>query len=276
MVTKYNCTHCEKQTVRFHAILEIPLCRICESQHPEIYRYITKTRAMDTYRLRPSDLASLSVHMVDNPHYKTAAPMQLYLLSFVKAAAAQKYGSSEPYLVGLKQFDAARLAFFADQPTRLFNLTPEQFQFLIANRLDDLGLEVKLIGEINQKDGGIDIVAVPRQGVPFLLAVQVNHHRKNRKTTVADVRDFHGAINSAASMIQIGMIVTNTSFTADAKWFAENNAKLLRLRDSKDLCRWLRRDYINEAEYREIPDEITVAPGVTISTPKTELWIPPD
>jgi len=83
-------------------------------------------------------------------------------------------------------------------------------------------------------------------------------------------------MQSANSIFNIGMIVTNTSFTPDAQWFADNNSRLLRLRDSKDLCRWMRHDFINEAEYREIPNEITVAPGVTIAVPKTELWIPPD
>jgi len=276
VATKHHCTHCEKRTVRFHPILDIPLCAKCQRQRPQQYQYITKTRAIDTYRLRATDLNALDVHEVDNPHYKKAAPMQLYMLSHIKAAAQQRYGSAEPYIVGLKQFDNDRLTLFANQPEKLHQLTPEQFQFLIANRLDELGLKVTIVGNINRKDGGIDIVAVPRHGFPYLLAVQAKHHRKNRKTPVSDVRDLNGVMQSANSMFHIGMIVTNTSFTADAQWFADNNSRLIRLRDNKDLCRWMRQDFINEAEYREIPKEITVAPGVTISVPKTGLWIPPD
>lgn len=276
MPQKHFCTHCEKKTVRFHPILDIPLCAACQRQRPEIYQYITKTRAMDTYRLRPTDLAKLDFHEVDNPHYKIAAPMQLYMLTHIKEAAKHKYGSSEAYIVGLRQFDNDRLALFADQPDRLLQLTPEQFQYLIANRLDDMGLEVKIVGDINRKDGGVDVIAVPRKGFPFLLAVQAKHHRTKRKTSVADVRDMTGVINSGNSSFQMGLVVTNTSFTADAQWFADNNSRLLRLRDNKDLCRWMRRDYVNDAEYREIPDEITVAPGVTIVVPKNELWLPPD
>jgi len=276
VATKHYCTHCKKRTVRFHPILDIPLCAKCQRQRPELYQYISKTRAMDTYRLRAADLKALDVHEVDNPHYKKAAPMQLFMLSHIRAAAQQKYGSAEPYIVGLKQFDNDRLALFADEPERLLQLTPEQFQFLIANRLDDFGLEVTIVGDVYRKDGGIDIIAVPRNGFPFLLAVQSKHHRRNRKTPVSDVRDLNGVMQSANSIFHIGMIVTNTSFTADAQWFAENNSRLIRLRDGRDLCRWMRRDFINDAEYREIPDEITVAPGVTIAIPKTELWIPPD
>lgn len=71
------------------------------------------------------------------------------------------------------------------------------------------------------------------------------------------------------------MIVTNTSFTADAKWFANNNPTLLRLRDLEDMQRWLRNDFDNQFEWREIPDEVQLAPGVKITIPKSGLWVPP-
>ena len=202
--------------------------------------------------------------------------MKLYLLSQIKATAQQKYGSSEPYLVGLRKFGSSRLEFFAHQPEKLLNLTPEQFQFLIANRLDDMGLEVNIVGDVYRKDGGIDIIAIPRRGFPFLLAVQAKHHLTLRKTAVTDVRDLNGVINSANSLFQMGMIVTNTSFTADAKWFADNNSRFIRLRDSQDLCRWMKKDFNNEAEYKEIPDQITITKGLTIDVPKTQLWFPSD
>lgn len=73
----------------------------------------------------------------------------------------------------------------------------------------------------------------------------------------------------------MGVIVTNTSFTADAKWFAGNNQTLLRLRDLEDMRRWLRNDFDNQFEWREIPDEVELAPGVKIAIPKSELWLPP-
>lgn len=69
------------------------------------------------------------------------------------------------------------------------------------------------------------------------------------------------------------MIVTNTSFTADAHWFATNNPTLLRLRDIQDLRRWLKNDFVNEYEWREIPDQIELAPGIHIAIPKQQLWL---
>jgi hypothetical protein len=84
------------------------------------------------------------------------------------------------------------------------------------------------------------------------------------------VRDFHGVLTSRVSPFHMGMIVTNTSFTADAKWFANNNQTLLRLRDMQDLNRWMRNDFVNESEWREIPEEIELTPGVTIKIPRKQ------
>lgn len=137
-----------------------------------------------------------------------------------------------------------------------------------------MGLGVQLVGDVYRKDGGVDIIAYPDTGCvfPFLLAVQVKHHRTNRKTAVNDIRDLHGVITARTSSFNMGVIVTNTSFTADAEWFADNNQTLLRLRDLKDLRRWLRNDFINEYEWREIPNQIELAPGVKVTIPKLELF----
>ncbi len=109
--------------------------------------------------------------------------------------------------------------------------------------------------------------------VPFLLAVQVKHHRTERKAAVKEVREFHGVVTSSNSVFNIGVLVTNTSFTADAKWFAEQNKLLMRLHDLTDLCRWMQDDFLHRDEWREIPTEIELAPGVSIKIPKSKLWL---
>ncbi|PZO39968.1 MAG: hypothetical protein DCF17_12610 [Shackletoniella antarctica] len=139
-----------------------------------------------------------------------------------------------------------------------------------------MGLSVQLVGDVYRKDGGVDIIAYPNRGCafPFLLAVQAKHHRSNRKTGSPDVRDFHGLLTSRVSPFHMGMIVTNTSFTADAQWFADNNQNLLRLRDMKDISRWMKNDFMNEAEWREIPEKVELVSGVTIQIPKQQLLRP--
>ena len=273
---KSKCSECGRTTVRFHPILDVPLCANCQRSNKEKYQYITKTRAMEHYRLKPDDLAQIGVHEVDNPHYKKAAPMQLYLLAQVKEVAGNKWGSVEPYIVQLVTFSDDVLAEFLQDPELLKKLTDEEFERLIAEFLEARGYGVRQVGRTRRKDGGVDLVAWPEAGhlFPFLMGVQVKHHRTERKTNVSAVRDFHGVISSQGSQFQMGVIVTNTSFTADAKWFGNNNQTLLRLRDLEDMRRWLRNDFDNQFEWREIPEEIELAPGVKIVIPKSELWLP--
>jgi len=231
---------------------------------------------MGEYRLKAKDLDELGAHKVDNPYYKKAAPMQLYLLTQVQEAAQKKWGSSEPYIVTLADFPEQFYRWLDEDITRLMSLTPERFQYLVADRLEHMGMGVQLVGNINRKDGGVDIIAYPETGsiVPFLLAVQVKHHRTPRKTSVGDVRDLSGVINSNNLPFHMGMLVTNTSFTADASWFAENNQKLLRMRSLPDLQRWFKNDFVNEAEWREIPNSVELAPGISISIPKPKIYVP--
>jgi hypothetical protein len=271
---KHLCTHCLKPTTRLHPILDIPFCRPCQTARSDAYRYITKTRALQEYRLKAGDIAPLRFHEVDNPHYKISSPMQLYLLSQIEQLAKRKWGSDEPYIVALNDFTPRYRSWLDEDPARISSLTPEKFQYLIADRLEQRDLAVQLVGRIYGKDGGVDIIAYPRAGVPFLVAVQVKHHRTGRSTSVGSVRDFHGSLTSGGLPFHIGLIVTNTTFSPDAQWFAEQNSRLIRLRDLRDLRRWLRDDYENEFEWREIPTKVKLAPGVEIEIPRQGLFVP--
>ncbi|PZO37321.1 MAG: hypothetical protein DCF19_19280 [Pseudanabaena frigida] len=273
--TKFPCYECGKGTIRKHPILDMYLCANCQRQNQNKYQYITKTRAIGEYRLKPNELESLGVHEVDNPYYKKAAPMQLYLLNQVEELSKKKWGSAEPYTVELIEFSSSLLAWFLEDTERLKQLPPDKFQYLVADRLENMGLSVQLVGDVYRKDGGVDIIAYPNGGCafPFLLAIQAKHHRSNRKTGSPDVRDFHGVLTSRVSPFHMGMIVTNTSFTADAQWFANNNQNLLRLRDMKDLSRWMKNDFVNESEWREIPEKVELAHGITIQIPKQQIWL---
>lgn len=254
--------------------MDIPLCRPCQTARSDAYRYITKTRALREYRLKVGDIAQLRFHEVDNPHYKISHPMRLYLLSQVEQTANQKWGSEEPYIVTLDDFTPQYLTWLDEDPARISNLLPDKFQYLIADRLEKWGLAVELVGGAYRKDGGVDIIAYPRAGVPFLVAVQVKHHRTSRSTSVGSVRDLRGLLASGGSPFHIGLLVTNTTFSPDARWFADQNSKLIRLCDLRDLRRWLRDDYENEFEWREIPTKVKLAPGVEIEIPRQGLFVP--
>lgn len=150
----------------------------------------------------------------------------------------------------------------------IYQLSPEKFELLICDRLSRMGFEVERVGNTYARDGGVDIVAWPKAPSPFpyLLATQVKHHRNaSRKTGPDVVKNLQAVV--ASQPFQAGLLITNTSFTPTARWFAESRPHLVRLRDFWDLKRWIWDNFIDEAEWREIPARVELCPGVVINIP---------
>jgi hypothetical protein len=152
----------------------------------------------------------------------------------------------------------------AADPSLVHRLSPDQFEAFICERFDAMGLEPRRVGGTFQADGGIDIVFWPRKSTfPFLGAAQIKHHR-NPATVEgpASARELVGSISGQP--FSAGIVVTNTTFSPSAEWFARQHAGFLRLRDFHDIQRWLGDNFDSEEEWREIPATIELAPGVTI------------
>jgi predicted Mrr-cat superfamily restriction endonuclease len=135
-----------------------------------------------------------------------------------------------------------------------------------------MGYNVTLTGATNRKDGGIDLIAVPKTANlgSIVIAGQMKHHRDDHKTGREAVDRL---LSWKDSYFGVGLLVTNTSFTRDAVWAAqqERNQHFLRLRDFTDLKRWLQDQYGTEEDWREIPDRIELAPGVFVEIPKPRI-----
>lgn len=152
------------------------------------------------------------------------------------------------------------------EPEQLIDVTPEFFENLICNRLDLMGYDLERVGPSTfSKDGGVDIIAWPRtQVIPYLIAVQVKHTAlRNRKMGPQPVRDLLGTVQTHG--FNVGLLATNTTFTPDAIWIAQQRPLLIRLRDLEDLRRWLRNDFLQEHEWRDLPKQIELCPGVIIN-----------
>lgn len=153
----------------------------------------------------------------------------------------------------------------AGDPQLVHRISPEEFEEFVCDRLFAMGLEPKRVGDTNRRDGGVDIVFWPRSAAafPFLGAAQVKHHRDPRtKEGPSGVRDFAGVL--AGHPFNAGILVTNTSFSADAQWFAHEHAQLMRLRGFRDIRRWMFGIFDDDAEWREIPTSIELCPGVIL------------
>ena len=164
------------------------------------------------------------------------------------------------------------LEIIRNDPAALRNLSPEQFERFVAERIEKMGFDVTLTGSTNHKDGGIDLIAVPqkRTVASFLLAGQIKHHRGLQKTG-RDAVDRLLAWKS--NPFHLGLLVTNSGFTADAKWVAEQtqNRSFLRLRDLDALRNWVAGIFTTEEDWREIPEEIKLAPGVVVRVPRPRV-----
>jgi hypothetical protein len=134
-----------------------------------------------------------------------------------------------------------------------------------------------LTGASNRKDGGIDLIAVPKVSNlgSLVIAGQVKHHQGDQKTGREAVDRL---LAWKDSYFSVGLLATNTAFTKDAIWTAQQdrNARFLRLRDFTDLKRWLQDQWGTEEDWREIPDRIELAPGVVIEIPRPKIAYPLD
>jgi transcriptional regulator with XRE-family HTH domain len=164
------------------------------------------------------------------------------------------------------------ISVLTEHPEELRRLSPERFEHVVAERIDRMGYDVQLTGRTNQRDGGIDLIAVPKIRTlgSFLMAAQIKHHRGENTTGRPDVDRL---LAWKDSPFRVGLMVTNTSFSRDARWLADqvSNRAFLRLRDFEDLKRWLRGQFDAESDWRELPDVISLAPGISVEVPKPRL-----
>ena len=161
------------------------------------------------------------------------------------------------------------LRFLREDAERLRLLTPEQFENFVGERLERMGYYVEPTGGIETPDGGVDLIAIPKAANvgSILMAVQVKHHRGQQKTGVDAVDRLLGWRNSDFG---VGLLVTNTGFTADALWKAkkDSNDRFLRLRDFFDLKRWLEDCFDGDKDWREIPQFVELTSGLIIPIPR--------
>jgi hypothetical protein len=180
------------------------------------------------------------------------------------------FGPVGPYqYVEVVDFSAHLLDQLKRKPDDIYILSPDEFERLICDRLQAMGMWVRRVGTINEGDGGIDILAGPERDAtfPYLVAVQAKHHRSpKRKSGPSSVRELQAVIQKHP--LNAGLLVTNTSFTPSAQWEASHRSHLARLRDVQDLKRWIQGNFLHEAEWREIPDFIEYAPGKRLAIPK--------
>lgn len=122
------------------------------------------------------------------------------------------------------------------QPQAIFDLSPRKFEEVLAEILTDMGWEVELTSAT--RDGGKDILAYQKTELgKFLCLVEAKRYREDRKVGVDLVRSLYGTLCDYQA--SSAMMVTTSSFSADAQAFQHKHQYQLALRDYVDLARWI-------------------------------------
>jgi len=131
------------------------------------------------------------------------------------------------------------LTFLASHPERLHDLTPRQFEEVVAELFSAQGYEVKLTA--SSRDGGADLFVVDNSHIgSFLYVVECKKYRADRPVTVGIVRGLLGVVH--ASRATAGILATTSYFTRDAKNYQQQAKYQLSLRDFNSVQGWLRRN----------------------------------
>lgn len=156
-------------------------------------------------------------------------------------------------------------------PGEIYNLSPHLFEELVMDRVSEMGLDVIRVSSTNRADGGVDFVFRSKGGtpVPIIGAVQVKHHQRAQiKTGVEVVEKLAGVLQRHRDAFNLGMVVTNTSFSSEAEWFAHPLQLWLRLRDGADVLHWIRGDFQNRREGDELPQSVRLTRNLLVDLKK--------
>jgi HJR/Mrr/RecB family endonuclease len=121
-------------------------------------------------------------------------------------------------------------------PTDVFNISPRQFEEVIAELLTGMGMDVELTPET--RDGGKDILAYTKTELGQLLTlVETKQFRKTHPVGVSLVRSLFGTVVDHGA--STGMLVTTSRFAKPAKQFQERHKYHLSLKDYEDVVSWI-------------------------------------
>jgi restriction system protein len=127
-------------------------------------------------------------------------------------------------LVGLSQVNEIIRAkyYFANHPLDvLHNLTPIEFESLIAELYNDMGYEIQLTKK--SYDGGIDVIAVNKTiGKNEEVLIQCKRYSNN--VGVKDIRELLGVVENYKATK--GVFCTSSSYSSSAFKFAKNSNRL--------------------------------------------------
>jgi len=149
------------------------------------------------------------------------------------------FAVNQPYIINVfSEINETVKTHLASHPEHLYNLSPRNFEELVAAILKDFGFEVALTQ--TTRDGGRDIIAYIRNAVCSVLTyVECKKHAPDRRVGVEVVRSLYGV--QTMHKANKSLIVTTSFFTKDAIKEAQHIGDQMELKDYNALKMWLSR-----------------------------------
>jgi HJR/Mrr/RecB family endonuclease len=128
--------------------------------------------------------------------------------------------------------------YLSRHPERLYDLSPRRFEELVADILQDMGLDVQLTKAT--RDGGVDIYAYFRHEVSsFIMLVECKRWAPDNPVGIDIIQRLYGV--QQTQQANKSLIVTTSYFTGPAKREAALHNDLIDLKDYDSLKQWLKR-----------------------------------
>ena len=149
----------------------------------------------------------------------------------------KEFKNSEFHKVLIPSIELEMLAYFSKKPEMLYELSPRKFEEVIASIFQNNGFEVELTPKTH--DGGIDILAIEKKPITgkSLYIVECKRYKPSNKVGIGIVQRMYGLVESYQA--NKGIIATTSSFSKDAKIFAEASKYRLSLSDYNVIKQWL-------------------------------------
>ena len=203
-MTKYKCEECNELGARLKSGLNIRLCDECNTLRK--YKFITKTTVKDKYKLTDSDLENISSYSVQNPHFKKAAPMILYLEKVIFTTFINKYDPQNNYLIFEEVDDEDTI--IENIMVKINNVKLEKYKKKYEN-IDPLYQDAilkndkEMIKEFKQKMKDCEIKnLLVEKNLEHIYTPQLCNNRKSAKNIVNEIIEKEARITELTNALE--------------------------------------------------------------------------
>jgi HJR/Mrr/RecB family endonuclease len=125
------------------------------------------------------------------------------------------------------------LRFLKKNPEKFQELTPRNFEIIVASIWKNLGYNVEMTK--STRDGGKDFYAAIHDitGTQLLYGIECKKYDVNKPVGVVELRKLYGVVQN--ERLTVGTLVTTSFFTKDAREFQKMNKNQIGLKDYEDL-----------------------------------------